>query len=291
MTIATPSASFGTAGSLSNAIVITGTDDDSVPGLRLVGKVTKTSQKEPNTAELTVYNLAPQTRAQMQTKGVRVILEAGYVSTGLTQLFLGDARTIDHVRDGADWRTVIKLGDGERSFRFARASESFAGPCTVGQVVSYCADKMGLSMGNVSAKATLLDKQLAHGWTVHGAASSEIDRVLRSVGYSYSIQDGALQVLAPGESIQNAIPRLDVDSGLIGSPEQGTPEKNGKPTSLKFKSLLLPQARPGGRVYLVSLRYKGVFRLRKVEHAFDTMGGDWYTTMEGVLDPLAKVPT
>lgn len=258
-------------------------------GLRVVFKVTKTIGKQPNVAEVVIYNLAPETRGKLQTKGVRLILEAGYRATGYALLFVGDVRTVDPVRDGADWKTTVKCGDGERSFRYARASESFAGGATIGDVVRYCVAQLGLALGNSAEQATKLKTILSHGWTVHGAASTELDRALRSVGYRYSIQDGTVQILAPGESAEQTIPELDEDHGLIGSPQLGSPDKKGKPPTLRFRSLLLPQARPGGRVRINTVRYRGViFRSQKVVHDGDTHGGNWYTDFESVQDPTVR---
>lgn len=289
LTITKPSGTFSDTDPTANAIIIGGSDSTEAPGLRITAKVVKTQQKEPNTSEICVYNLAPTTRGQLQQKGVRLILEAGYAGTGLSLLFVGDVRTVDHVRDGADWKTVLKCGDGERSIRFARASESFAAGSTVAQVVKHCADAMGLAQGNVGAQLPALSTPLYQGWTAHGAASSELDRVLRAVGYSYSVQDGQLQILAPGQSLAQVIPDLNPDTGLIGSPEMGSPEKAGKPQTLKFRSLLIPEARCGGRVRVRSERYNGVFRTRKVVHDLDTMGGPWYSEFESINDPGTAV--
>lgn len=288
LTIVLPSGSFSDTDPSQNALVIFGGDDAKNPGLRIVFKVTKNSQKEPNAGEISIYNLAPTTRAKMEQKGVRSILEAGYAATGLDPLFIGDARTIDHLREGPDWRTVMKCGDGERSFRFARSAASFAGGVTVGDVVRSCVVSMGLSLGNTATQAAALSKVLQQGWTAYGTASTCLDLILRSVGYAFSIQDGVVQILAPNESVAQTIPVLDSTSGLIGSPEMGTPEQKGKPQLLKVRSLLMAQGRPGGRIDLRSERYNGIFRTRKVEHSGDTRGGDWFSDFQSINDPTAK---
>jgi len=287
--VSLPSGSFSDTDPSQNTLIVGSGDDAGDPGLRIVVKITKTSGKDPNTSEVVIYNLAPTTRAKLQAKGVRLVVEAGYRAAGVQRIFVGDARTIDHVREGPDFKTVIKLGDGERSIRYARASQSFAGGSTVAQVVDHCAKAMGLSLGNVGTQLPALGKVLYNGWTAHGAASTELERILRAVNYSYSVQEGQIQILAPGQSIAQAITQLAPDSGLIGSPEMGSPEKIGKPQALKFRALLLAEARPGGRVHLKSDRYDGIFRLRKVSHSFDTRGGDWYTDMEGIADSTVRV--
>lgn len=282
-----PGSSFSDTDPGQTALIL---DTSGGAGLRIVFKVTKTIGKQPNTAEIDVYNLAPETRGKLQQKGVRLILEAGYKATGYALVFVGDVRTVDHDREHADWRTRFKCGDGERSFRYARASESFAAGATVGDVVRYCVAQLGLALGNSAAQAAKLSTVLSHGWTSHGTASTELDRILRAVGYRYSIQDGQVQILAPGESVAQTIPDLSPDTGLIGSPQMGSSDKKGKPPTLKFKALLMPQARPGGRVRVTSERYRGViFQTQKVEHTGDTHGDAWDTNYESVQDSTVRV--
>lgn len=284
LTLSLPSGSFSETDATQNTMVIEGGDDPDNPGLRIVFKVVKTDQKEPNTAEVSVYNLSASSRAKLKQKGVRLVLEAGYAGTGIAQLFVGDTRTTDHVREGADFKTLLKAGDAERSIRYARASLSFARGATVADVVKGCTAAMGLALGNTTSQLPKLSKVLYQGWTAHGAASSELERILATVGYGYSVQDGSVQILAPGEALTLAIPDVTPQSGLIGSPEMGAPEKKGKAPSLHYRELLRPQARPGGRAHVKSERYDGIFRSRKVTHDGDTRGGNWYTDHEAVQD-------
>lgn len=284
LTIAIPVKTAGDYTSTTfDRVEVNGSDDPAeAGGLRVRFKVTRTTEKEPNTAEITITNLSSTTRSALQVKGVKVLLEAGYVATGLSRFFVGDARTIDHVRVGADWETRIKAGDGERGFRFARLSESYDRGVTAGQVLQKLANAIGLQVGNVPDQVPRLSLRFEQGYAVSGSAQRSIDRLVRSLGYSWSIQDGQLQVLARGQTVEQSIPDLGPDSGLIGSPEIGSPETKGKPSLLKLKALLLP-VRPACKVRLRSARYTGDVTVKKCEHEGDTAGGPWYTTIEGTL--------
>src|ERR1044071_7509029 len=66
-----------------------------VQDLRVQFKIEKSLEKDPNTAEISITNLAESTRSQMQTQSAKIILRAGYLNT-LGQIFVGDALTIDH---------------------------------------------------------------------------------------------------------------------------------------------------------------------------------------------------
>lgn len=283
LTISTPAAT-GYSATLRDELVIDSNSDGKGgnQGLRVSFKICKTDGKEPNTAEIVVTNLSPDNRGLLQKKGVKVTLEAGYEATGLSRIFRGDARTIDHIRDKADWNTTIKCGDGERAYQNARVNESFAPGTGAGDVLTYLANVSGLQVGNVPTVVANLLFTYDQGYVVSGKWRDELDKLVRALGYYVSIQNETLQVLLPGQASTAAIPLISADSGLIGSPEFGAPEKKGKPALVKFKSLLMPTL-PGARVRLKSLRYDGVVRVKKVEFEGDTFGGDWYTTYQGIL--------
>lgn len=247
--------------------------------LRVQFTVTKTLKKSANTASVQITNLSEKTRASLQAKGAKLVVSAGYLNT-LAQIFIGDVRTIDHVRDGADWTTKIDSGDGERALSHARVSESFGAGAALPEVVKTIGDRLGIGLGNIQAKLAGDARQFVNGYTAHGRASSELDRVLSAAGYEWSIQDGNIQVLRTGETNTERVVVLSSDSGLVGSPTYGTAEKKRKRPVIKFKALLSPEIRPGGRVAFESLNHRGVHRVLRVTHKGDTAGGDWYTEGE-----------
>jgi hypothetical protein len=261
-----------------------------VEGLRVEFKAVKSLKKEPNTLDLKIFNLAESTRAAMKKKGSRVILTAGYESNAAV-IFSGDARTIDHVRTVSDWETHIQCGDGERAYQFSRMSQSFGAGTSVGDVVRACARQLGLGMGNVEAalakggfRGNL--SQFVHGYAAHGRASAELDRILRTLGLGWSVQDGALQVLKDSDTANGTAVLLTAGgngkpgTGLIGSPDHGTPDAKGKPSVLKVKCLLNPQIKCGGVVQLDAIGAKGAYKVDKLDHEGDTEGGKWYTSLE-----------
>lgn len=251
-----------------------------VEDLRVQFKVDKTTGKEPNTAEVIISNLCSERRANIQKAGGKFILQAGYDS-GVGQLFIGDIRNVDHRRDGANWHTFIKSGDGERAFRFARVNETFRAGTSAGDIVLRLATLLGVGTGNASLVAGSLVAQYVNGFTSFGSVAAELERVLTAHGITWSIQDGELQLVRSTDVGALLIPDLSPDTGLIGSPEFGAADKN-KGTVIKAKSLIQPRIAPGGRVRLNSERYKGEVKVTKVSHDGDTAGGNWYTSFEGV---------
>jgi hypothetical protein len=262
------------------------TDDVNFPGLRVRFKIEKSLEKTPNTSEIVVSNLSPSHRSSLQVKGVKVLLEAGYKSTGIKRLFAGDVRTTDHVRNGADWDSTLKLGDGERAWQFARVDESFAPGVRVADVIKKIAAATGLEIGNADKQAAKIDRVLDQGYIATGNAVRALDRIVTAVGKQLSIQDGQIQILGSDETLDLPVPELTKDTGLIGSPEMGSPATKKKPAMVRIKCLLLA-VKPGSRVYLRTAgkppKYDGYVRVHKISHEGDTHGGNWYSIIDGSI--------
>lgn len=258
-----------------------------VDGLRMTFKITLDDRPEPNSAEIAVYNLSKDSRAQLQGKGFRVILSAGYAQS-VEQILSGDVRLFDHQRVDTDWVTKIEVGDGERAFKYARMSESFGAGTSMRDVISRAIKAVGQDPGNALQVAQKIAGDFATGYVAHGRAALELTRLLEPAGYTWSVQGGRLQILGPDDYTAEEGPLVSPDTGMIGTPEVGSPEKKGEPAVLKVRSLLLPRMRPGQRFEVRSSAKSGTFKASKVVHTGDTAGNDWYTEIEAkVAQPSA----
>lgn len=249
-------------------------------GLRISFNVKKSEKKEPNTAEVKVYNLEASTRKALgNRKTARVQLLAGYAGS-IAQIFAGDLRVAESMREGANWLTRFESGDGESSSRASRVNKSFA-KLTFRQMLNELASAIGVGAGNAPKLAEQGRFQgalqsLAKGSTINGRASEILDVIARSSGYEWSIQDGQLQFVQVGRTLQTEAVSLSPDTGLLGSPELG--EKG----FITARSLLQPSIIPGRKVQVKSRQVDGFFKVTKLEHSGDTRGDDWSTTFEGV---------
>jgi hypothetical protein len=226
-------------------------DTIKIGGLDASFRVVKTLKKEPNTCELTIYNLNDDHRDQLaQLEAPIVEISAGYkgietLSTaaiaavdnllgggadagraGVGLIFRGDVRDVSSSKDGVDWVTTLESGDGEKSTRFARINKSFRAGTSLDTVMSEVGKSMGVGLGNLIKKARegkLLQagNEFLNGVTVSGNSSKEFDRLVKSAGQEWSIQDGALQLLDIGQSLADISVVLTPNTGLVGSPTIG----------------------------------------------------------------------
>jgi len=249
--------------------------------LRVKFKVVRTGKKEPNTADIQIYNLRKDNRTAIPEKGIAVSIEAGY-SENTSQIFLGNLEYSETVLDGRDWITSLQATDGGVAFKSARVNVSLTGPAAIGDVLQTAADALGVDLGNVAEKVREGSirgalSEFTNGIVLSGKAEQQLDKVVRSMGYSWSIQDGALQLLGPDETVGEQAFLLQSGTGLIGVPEVG------EEGLVKVRSLLQPEILPGKKVQIESIggNISGIYRVEKAVFTGDIGGSDWYVDIEG----------
>lgn len=256
-------------------------ENEAAPVLKVAFKVERSRSKEPNSCDLEIYNLNKDNRTRFQKKEIPVVLEAGYVDN-IFQIFSGNLTFGQNRLDGRDWVTSMQAGDGSTKFRTARINTSIKGPVPVGDVLKTVAASLGVDPGNIDEKASkgsIRGKltQFVNGIVLSGKSEQEIDKIIKSMGYSWSIQDGALQLLEPNETIGDSVVLLAAGTGLVGTPEAG---EDG---FVKVRSLIQRDLFPGRKFKLESRNgeLNGFYRIEKAIFVGDTWGGDWYIDIEG----------
>lgn len=267
-------------GELFGRIASVQVDELQFEDLRVAFEATKTITKDPNKLDLKIYNLNEQSRGRIQKQDAVVIVQAGYVGTGLSQIFNGNARTISHSYSGVDWITKVACGDGEKAIRTARISKSFKAGVDAKAVFKDLLGAVGLPSGNAQKTVDSASMRglgaFTSGFSLQGSAYDLLHERARAAGLRLFVHDGQLQMLGDKDTTVDTAVYLSADTGLKGSPERG--EKG----VVKARSFLNPDIFPGRRVQLDSLVIKGVFRCEKVVHKADTHGGvdEWESTME-----------
>jgi hypothetical protein len=251
-----------------------------IDGLRIEFKIAQSDKPEPNGSEIRVYNLSETTRGQIQDQTLPVTLEAGY-GDDISQIFAGDIRKdgVSISRMGPDWVTTLKSLDGGEAYANSRIQESFAAGTKLTPVLKKLAQSAGVGLGNALKKISNGDvsgalTEFTDGVTLSGRSSKEMERMFRSSGYDYSVQDGQLQVTSIGGATDQTAILLSADTGLIGSPEPGAKGLT------KIKSLLQPIIRPRRKVRLETELLSGFYVVRRVMHTGDTHGEPWFSEME-----------
>lgn len=253
--------------------------------------VVKTEDTEPNQFDLQVYNLSKSTRSKFETTDNRVILQAGYQSTGLKLLAIGDIVKGSTEFNHPDVITSADCRDGGRALRDARASVSFKPNVTARNMVDELVKK--LNVDNVEIDFDL-SGAFKHGWSFYGQVRDGLDKLAGRFGFQWSIQNNTLQLTERRTPSQREAVLLTPSTGMIGSPTRV--DKTGdnltkakEEPGLKVRCLLNPALVPGDPVVIESAEYpRGTYRITRVEHNGDTHGDDWSSTLEVVEATKAK---
>ena len=243
-------------------------------------EVTKSlAPKTPNKAEIKVWGLNEQHRKQLQElEKVYVSLEAGYQS-GTSLIFRGDLRDANSAREDTGWVTTI-TSDSGRTARKRRIVKSFAPGSSVAEVLQTAAKAMGLRLGNTAIKtvnakiAGTSSDQFFNGYALAGTLVDEMDRLARSTGLEWSVQDDELQFLDAGRPLEQEGIVLTPLTGLIGSAEPGNKGV------LEARALMIPDLQPGRRVLLDSVHTQGIYRIETAKYRGGTADREWYVDLE-----------
>lgn len=237
---------------------------------------------------LQIFNLSDASRSQMTAHNMSVVLEAGYGNppdSTRAIIFSGNSRLCDHKHESTEWETKIQCGDGEQLFQAVHISKSYSSLQPLVQAIRDVAGQLNINIGNLNAALNdggLPFQKFEHGLSLNGSGIDVFDSLMKTAGYDWSIQQGALQIIKKNDQLIETAVVLNKDTGLIGSPEHSNPHKSKKPSFLTARSLLNPKIRPGCTVRMDSIQVKGDFIVQKVVHTGDSHGADWTSHFEAL---------
>lgn len=247
-------------------------------GLDCTFSITKTLKPEPNTCELRIFNMTESHRLELEglKTDVPVQVDAGYVDQ-VSTLFLGNLRRGYSYRDGPDIVTEVSTGDGEKAHRTARVNVSVPKNATSKDVLKQVASALGVLPGNLDQAAALLaaNQVFTQGTVISGNAAREMTAICRSLGLTWSIQDGKLQIIQLGKALAGSAVSLSAATGLIGQPSV---DNDG---IMSATMLITPDVFPGRKLVLDSLRLKGQYVLQSCKYSGDTNSEEWFINVEG----------
>lgn len=282
-----------------------------VTGLRCAFDITKTEDSKENKVNFSVWNLSAATRAEFEKIGNRVTIAAGYAAGGLQTLAVGDILAAETDFSPPEIKTDVEAADGGKALRTARTSVSYKSGTPAKSIVEELVGKLDVDMPDIPVD---LSGAFASGWSHVGRVRDALDQLARRFGFSWSIQNNALQITKTQQPSQRQAVILSADTGLIGTPtpiddvrssdEKSRDETTSAPASgdtaasllaaalggrkmerpgLRATSLLNPALIPGDPVVIRS-RFRGeqTYRIKTVRHRGDTHGGDWYSEVECV---------
>jgi len=259
-----------------------------VTRLRINFVVKKTNNKEPNEAEIKVYNLSRASREELDKnleaeEGAKVFLNAGYTEgEGEDVVFIGDVTKISHTIDRPDIITTIEAQDGQKNLSSVDASLSFPTGTSARTILQTLLNLYPNK--NDLANLVFPDISIQNGFSLAGLAQDGLDKITSLLGLDYSVQNDEIRLIPLNGSNGTLAILLSATTGLINSPERindETEKSLGKSTvknpGWRLTSLLQPKIIPGGRVAVTSedISANTIFTVVSVEHRGDTHVGEF----------------
>lgn len=288
-------------------IVSDGTSGIDMSELHFSFQVNADDVLSPNTADIRVWNPAPQTVTKIWggpgaiSEFKRVTLQAGYKNGAYGVVFDG---TIVQLRagkaNGTDSYLDIHAANYDRAFNFATVNRSFPAGSTAQQRVDAVVEGMNAYGVTLAGGVQITGGILPRGKVLFGLGRDELRLIGKSTGHTWTFQDDGTIVAIPLTGyLPNEIVVLNSETGLVGRPEV---TQNG----ISANCLLNPRIQVGNRVkidnkalnrtkitnrtaggpnspaatgLLASEAADGVYRVVVHEMEGDTRGNAWYSKL------------
>ncbi|MDR7865787.1 MAG: hypothetical protein RIN56_03160 [Sporomusaceae bacterium] len=287
-----------------------------VSNLRCTFRVEKVALQVANHAEVSIYNLSPDTEKVIIKEGMRVILEAGYQGylktqqQGAAQQVLApkqygkifDGEVIQAIRDRedvVDYKLTLVCLDGDSFLNNNIVKMTVNAGLNQRQIVDQIATKAvtPTEIGRISPD--LKTQNLPRGKVFFGMPKDYLRDIARDNNANFWVEDGQVYIAKatdtpPGEALV-----LTPKTGLVGVPQQtfdGVTFKCLLNPAIKLmtmvqidNSLIRMQKKRLGQIP-VPLDDDGQYQAYKVIHYGDTRGNEWYTEVDGVSRYGAAAP-
>ena len=299
---------------LRKSSLLIGSDDKGldVSQLRFRFQVRRGDIQTPNTADIRVYNLSPDTAKKIENEFTRVVLQAGY-QDNIGTIFDG---TIKQVRQGRESQTDtyvdITAADGDEAYNYSVTAISLAAGQTSprSQAEIFIRDMARHNVKQGFLPSTLSSNPLPRGKAIYGQTRDALRRLSHNTDTSWSIQDGEVVMIPNSAYIpEDSVVVVTSETGMIGLPEQAA---NG----IKIRILINPMVRigriiqidnasvqrlrystninaQGQRDYLqqsVKLDADGYYYVMSIDYSGDTRGNPWYADLTCLAADATLVP-
>ena len=253
----------------------------SIEQLRVAFEIDKTINEKPNPAKIQVWNLnRNHINKLLSQEYKKAALSVGY--NELRQIYSGDITKVRIQRDGLDFVLTLECSDGHVAYTQSRAKTTLKAGATDKQIV----EEIQKTRQKVKAGAIDIQnkRQLPRGRVLNGDSREVLNRVARNNNADWSIQDGSLVFLPKDKVLSDEAVLISQDTGMINAPEQTD-------DGLEITCLLNPALQIGGLIKLESIieYFNGEYKVVKLAHSGDGIGGDWHSKMTVVGGKFQKV--
>ncbi|MEP9376212.1 hypothetical protein ABLE91_05840 [Aquabacter sp. CN5-332] len=257
-----------------------------VRDLRIDFQAQRSIGSKQNEGVATIWNLKRENRGKLGEEFDTLKIEAGYESGEFGIIFKGQIRDVTIDQEGADIRSFLQCGDGDKGINKGVVTKTFPAGTKPREVADYLVSQMpDVDVGDLRGFDDL--PAYKRPISLYGYASRELDELGRQHGVYWSVQNGAAEAIKSDGYINDTVV-ISSASGLIGAPKV-----TDKGVSLR--SLLRPAIGPGrvvdvrsnfldeasGRDKAASDQGGGLFRVASVSFAGSNRDKPFYCDIDG----------
>lgn len=278
-----------------------------VSNLRTVFEIKKNALGQPSIAHIVIYNLAPDTEAQIIKEGFHIQLEAGYAAQyGL--IFDGDIIQVFRNREnGINYRLEIIAADGKSFYGGNFVRTTLAAGSKPRDVIEAAAKLAYYPIEIEHVSENLPETTLPRGKVCFGYPADILDDQARTTDSFVQVDNGKLEVRKYTDPIpDDKCLYLTPQTGLVGTPEY-TDDGIGirmllnpvvtihglikidndiiQRTAVDTEQMMKPNMSPaGGKVADQNTRFDptGEYEVYSLVHSGDTHGETWLTEIVGI---------
>lgn len=258
-------------------------ESDGTPkSLKATARVHRTLMGMAQPSDISVFNLAADTRDAIKADLTKITIEAGWGSSTLHKLFQGSVLSAESERSGADIVTRISALPGYGALVRGVSSRTFSEGTPLAAVVKELAgDLPGLTVAD-SGLEGLQGSIRNGGWSFAGSTKDAMTQLANEYGFSWHVDDGAFKALGDKAAFGGVTVLNGNNGGLISV----TPILSGAMqagTGVTIRALYVPGVTAGSTVRVNSTMYpklNGEYRANTITVSADTHGDQWTMDIE-----------
>lgn len=248
--------------------------------LKIAFDVEKTLDGVPNEAEIKIWNLSENSRANINEELALITLEAGYRDEGSRGIvFTGYVRDVTHEQRGVDIVTTIQAGDGDKAARLSHVAKTYPKGTQVRDMVIDIQKLMeDVELGEIVLPDGV--GAISRPMSFMAPPRRALDELGRTFEFYWSVQNGVLEVI-PADGTLSDVTYVTPQTGMVGVP---TITDSG----VIVRCLLNPGIRPNRQIYVRSdttdrTGDSGLYRVSSVAYSGDNWDGDFICEIEAEL--------
>ncbi|OCG02272.1 phage protein [Gilliamella sp. wkB112] len=254
-----------------------------INNLRVTFSIKKTLTSEPNTAEISIYNLNDSNRNLITSKQYNFLeLSVCYKEDVLRLIFCGDILTIENKIAEQDMITTLRCSDGHRAYTEKTIVKTLQKGQKDSDFLNEVVSSFGVQKGAINLPN---DKVFPRGKVMMCDTREAMHKIAINNNADWSIQDDQLVVIPKDKALANnegwVISRT---TGMIGCPQKTN-------EGLEITTLCNPHYRIGSlvRVESVQTEYNGDYKIKTIEHNGDLYGTNWNSKLVCIGGNFGKV--